>query len=90
MLDVIHHKCTRSEMSRHISVKELIAIHSMMNLHRKEILFSRKSVLAFTDNQGNQLPFDSFFKETGKALEKTMRMALDIRSAGISSCTRYF
>ena len=83
VLDVIHHKFTRSEMSRHISVKELIAIHSMLNLHREEILFSRKPVLAFTDNQGNQLRFDSFFKETGKALEKTTRMALDIRSAGI-------
>ena len=30
VLDVIHHKFAGSEMSRHISVKESIAIHSML------------------------------------------------------------
>ena len=41
VLDVIHHKFTGSEMSRHISVKEPIAIHSM--LRGRNSIFEKRS-----------------------------------------------
>ena len=52
--------------------------------HREEIYVSRKPILAFTDNQGNQLRFDILkITQKGTALQKIARMAIEIVEAGI-------
>ena len=84
VLDVIHHTFNDVEVERHISVKELMAVHMTLTKHREEIYVSRKPILAFTDNQGNQLRFDTLkITQKGTALQKNARMAIVIVEAGI-------
>ena len=47
------------------------------------MMYSKKPILAFTDNKGNQLRFDILLEENGKVLEKIVRMALEIKLAGV-------
>ena len=74
-MDLIHHTFNDVEIQHHISVKKSTAVYMTLAMHREEIYVSRKPIFAITDNQVNQLRFDTL-KITQKGTAKEINFVL--------------